>query len=240
MPGCTFQDGWLAVPHLKDWVAHVPGNAHAVLCLLCNKQIDITTMGKTALTSHASGSKHRQKAVKQTNESMLHYLTSATVSTSTLPANSQGLASTSQGAAGTSLTSSSRPDTSALPSSSSVGSVHSRNNTITVDQFVTKSVQLKAEAILALKTVASNFSFHSNQDISSVFSKMFPDSNIAQSVTISETKSMYLACFGIAPYLTRLLESKVQGTDFVLMFDESLNKELQKKQMIFFPEVLAW
>ena len=60
---------------------------------------------------------------------------------------------------------------------------------------------------------------------------MFPDSQIASSFTCSETKTMYLACFGIAPFIRSTLESKLKNQPFVLMFDESLNQDLQKKQM---------
>ena len=35
--------------------------------------------------------------------------------------------------------------------------------------------------------------------------------------------------FGIAPYLSKLLANKVKGSEFVLMFDESFNKDMQKK-----------
>ena len=53
--------------------------------------------------------------------------------------------------------------------------------------------------------------------------------DIAKSMTCAETKSMYLACVGIAPHFQALLENKVKGDDYVLLFDESLNRELQKK-----------
>ena len=51
MPGtCKFQDSWLLTAEFKDWVRRVPGNVHSAFCILCNKKIDITTMGRTGLT----------------------------------------------------------------------------------------------------------------------------------------------------------------------------------------------
>jgi hypothetical protein len=60
---------------------------------------------------------------------------------------------------------------------------------------------------------------------------MFPDSDLAKTMSCGETKSMYLSCFGIAPYFKSLVEKTTKTNPYVVMFDESLNKELQKKQI---------
>ena len=112
--------------------------------------------------------------------------------------------------------------------SSSLPSSSSTTPQSTLSQHVPGRAQLVAETWWALKTVSSNFSFSSNEDVGFVFGNMFPDSDIAKSMTCAETKSMYLACFGIAPHLQALLEKKVKGDDYVLLFDDSLNRELQK------------
>ncbi|KAJ8043576.1 hypothetical protein HOLleu_10739 [Holothuria leucospilota] len=72
----------------------------------------------------------------------------------------------------------------------------------------------------------------------SIFRRMFPDSEIAKSMTFGETKSMYMACFGLAPYFSKLLEKKAKEQPFVLLFNESLNRELQKKQLDI--HLLVW
>ena len=56
------------------------------------------------------------------------------------------------------------------------------------------------------------------------------DSEISSGFICGETKSMYLCCFGIVPYLQTLLENKVKNGPFVT-FDESLNRQLAKKQL---------
>lgn len=60
---------------------------------------------------------------------------------------------------------------------------------------------------------------------------MFPDSTIVKNVSLGETKSRYLLSCGIAPYFSKLLINEIKEDNFVLMFDESFNKHLQKSQM---------
>ncbi|CAG5135939.1 unnamed protein product [Candidula unifasciata] len=62
---------------------------------------------------------------------------------------------------------------------------------------------------------------------------MFPDSAIAKKFSLSERKCSYLVSFGLAPYFTSLLEAKLFKRNFVLLFDESMNKSFQLKQMDF-------
>ena len=59
---------------------------------------------------------------------------------------------------------------------------------------------------------------------------MFPDSQIASKFTCGERKTAYLCVFGIAPYFIDLMKSEINGP-YVVLFDESLNKKHQKKQM---------
>ncbi|CAG5135940.1 unnamed protein product [Candidula unifasciata] len=62
---------------------------------------------------------------------------------------------------------------------------------------------------------------------------MFPDSSIAKKFSLSERKCSYLVSFGLVPYFTSLLEAKLFKRNFVLLFDESMNKSFQLKQMDF-------
>ncbi len=56
---------------------------------------------------------------------------------------------------------------------------------------------------------------------------LFPDSSIASKFTCGEDKAAYLT-FGIAPHFSSLLLSKVKSaSDYVLLFDESVNRPLQ-------------
>ena len=60
---------------------------------------------------------------------------------------------------------------------------------------------------------------------------MFTDSDIAKKMSCGETKSMYVINYGLAPYYRCQLERKLKNRPFVLMFDETLNKEMQQKQL---------
>ena len=61
---------------------------------------------------------------------------------------------------------------------------------------------------------------------------MFPDSDIAKHFACGERKAAYLSTFGIAPHFLSLLKGKVRDqSEYVLLFDESLNSEMQSKQM---------
>ena len=62
----------------------------------------------------------------------------------------------------------------------------------------------KAEILQALHMVNKNLLFASKEDIER-FRAMFPDSMIAKSYSMADTKSQYVIRFGIADYLTKKL-----------------------------------
>lgn len=90
---------------------------------------------------------------------------------------------------------------------------------------------VKAEIIWTLHTVQHHHSYKSNEGIQAVFKTMFPDSEIAKRFTCGEKKTAYLCCFGLAPHFKSLLESRVKQEQFVLCFDESLNKVTKNEQL---------
>jgi len=91
---------------------------------------------------------------------------------------------------------------------------------------------LDAEVLWTLKTCISHYSYNYCSDIGTVFRKMFPDSNIASRFTCGETKCSYMLKYGLAPYFKQLLPEAVKRSPlYVILFDESLNKSTQEKQM---------
>ena len=175
MPGtCHFQDKWLLDERFSPWVrrASVPVMAH---CHLCQKDIDISTMGQTALTSHAKGSKHQSKLARKTESMAQCGNISAYMGTQT---STSSTATTSTG--------------------------NSRTAASSGDTYFNINDQLKAEILLGLNMARSNYSFSSSSDMPFISKSMFPDSNIAQEFTFSETKSMYVLTYGIAPYIDSL------------------------------------
>jgi hypothetical protein len=137
------------------------------------------------------------------------------------PQSTPSLSETSQPSEGSSSCDQSIPDAATTTSSQSV------NN------FTTKTNTLTAEIWWSLKTIDSNFSFSSNSDLNFVLNKMFPDEQMISNFKCGETKSMYISIFGLAPYFQRILVQKVKREMYVLLFDESFNSEIKKKQMDF-------
>src|SRR5215467_820368 len=81
-------------------------------------------------------------------------------------------------------------------------------------------------------TLKNHHSYKSNENIADIFQQMFYDSVIASKFSCGEKKTAYYSVFGIAPYLTNLLQdSLLQRESYVLLFDESLNDMRQKQQM---------
>ncbi|CAH3185153.1 unnamed protein product [Porites lobata] len=89
-----------------------------------------------------------------------------------------------------------------------------------------------AEILWSLKCVESHFSAHSNIGMNELFRKMFCDSQIAEGYSLSESKYRYVTTFGLGPHFAKKLLWDVQKSPaHTFLFDESLNAELQSKQM---------
>ena len=99
---------------------------------------------------------------------------------------------------------------------------------------VTNSEVITVEINWAFNCIYNNFSLSSCDDMKSLFTNMFPDSNVANSFSMLKDKLSYVINFGIAPYITdMLIENIKQSTIFSIGFDESFNETLQKCQMYF-------
>lgn len=84
-----------------------------------------------------------------------------------------------------------------------------------------------------LKSVTSHYSYNSQSNTSDIFRKMFPDSRIAQNFKLGESKSRYVTVYGLGDYFSRMIKERATtgSRQFVLLFDESLSRVLQKKQL---------
>ena len=102
----------------------------------------------------------------------------------------------------------------------------------TITQYVQPMCIVMAEIRWAMKVVLSHHSFRSCLDINDLFSSMFPDSCIAKKFAMSKTKCAYCINYGLAPFYKEKLLSEIKKSPYyTIMFDESLNKILQKDQM---------
>lgn len=103
-------------------------------------------------------------------------------------------------------------------------------STRSVSEFVARNDILKSEILWTINTIVNHSSYHSNEKISDLFQAMFPDSPMARKFSCGSRKTSYLAVFGIAEAFKKELQTKLRGP-YVVLFDESLNKKIQEKQM---------
>ena len=99
-------------------------------------------------------------------------------------------------------------------------------------KFTIAQQATKAEIIATLQHAGNNAPFLQAETLGACYQEQFPDSQIAQRVSISSNKMSYLVGYGLGPYFTRqTVNELVRGTSFfTLHFDETVTAQT-KKQM---------
>ena len=78
----------------------------------------------------------------------------------------------------------------------------------------------------------SHYPCNLSRDMKDIFTLMFPDSSIASKITIGSTKLAYVVTHGLGPYFhTRLTAMLNSCSEYVVCFDEALNRVVQRGQM---------
>ena len=215
-----FNKEWLTHGEFKDWIQEVPNDALKARCSFCDKTVELSNMGSRALKSHAKSSKHKNRydlfksQMKHSEASILSYCNESSSDNAAFGQNSTEVNKSQEKCSNAKVT-----ETFKNPSNR-------------VSLLQQSDAIAKAEIRWALKTVTAHFSYNASKNIGSLFHAMFPDSNIAKSFKCSSTKIAYLVAFGIAPYFRNDLIEKIhQSENFVVSFDESLNKITQTEQM---------
>lgn len=189
-----FNDSWLMDEQFKKWLKKTP-NKDKAECVVCCAIIDITVMGKSALTSHAKGNKHKLN-VKNYNPLASLYFKSSKSPAATINQGPQPVASK-------------RADT--MLSSLAVS---------------------HAEIRWVFNLLASHHSYRSCLNLNDLFKVMFPDSEIAKLFQLSKTKCAYYVLYGLAPYFMDTLLQEIKASpSYSILFDESLNHQIQDEQM---------
>jgi len=91
--------------------------------------------------------------------------------------------------------------------------------------------RVRAEIYWVLHMIDSHCSFNSAAGISDLFRLIFSDSSIAEQFKMGADKTRYMAVYGLAPHFMQKLADSVKHHDYVLLFDEALNKKAQQKQL---------
>lgn len=86
----------------------------------------------------------------------------------------------------------------------------------------------KAETLWCIATAEHNISFATNDHLTKLFPKMFPDDPVASGFKCGRTKSTYITKHGIAVTNLENLQEKLKDKVFSLMIDES-NKNYGEK-----------
>lgn len=179
-------------PDWREWLQEVPGNPRQAKCLVCPTIIELSNMGKGAVISHTTSKKHeRMLKAKRSQPSVAFFAQRANSSTST----SEGGGTATAAAAGSSsqVTSSSIPVT--VGAASAAGS--SQQVASSTISFGSDKTTLAAEILWSMQVIKTHQSFRSQEGISKVFQRMFPDSGIAAGMQLSRTKASYLVTHGL-------------------------------------------
>ena len=59
-----FIEDWLSDDNFKDWLRKDRKDNTKARCILCNKSIELSSSGRSALTDHAKGAKHNEALKK--------------------------------------------------------------------------------------------------------------------------------------------------------------------------------
>ena len=220
---CIYNCKWELDSQYKGWVSAFKADKRKALCKSCDRLIDISSMGESALKSHMKGEKHRLNSRCEQQQVTLSSFGfgSCTSTSASAKGDVEMRAEASQQAIQSHLTVPPPPEDVAKTPTKSQASMKG---------FVNKDEVLKAEILWTLKLITSHYSLNSSKNTAQLFSAMFADSEIAKQFTCGERKASYLCVFGLAEYFKKLLKDSVRGP-FVGLFDESLNKKMQGKQM---------
>jgi hypothetical protein len=203
---CAFQDSWLSNPDFKGWLQAVASDKRSAHCSLCQKTFSIANSGVTQVMSHSKGTKHKDKVKAEADNMRATPLTEFYAA---------------------------KPSTTTSSASSS-GAPKAKSQLSLIESRQLANAVAKAEILSTLNAVNNHHSFRSQEANNSLYREMFPDSSIAAEYSCAETKARYMTVYGLGPYFLSELKKSVRGKKFVLLFDESLNKKNQEKQLDLF------
>jgi len=190
-------------PDVAGWVAEAPGLPFEASCKFCRININLSNMGRQALISHAAGAKHQYYVQCSTNAgqkqcSMTSFLCQPVVKCQpNTPVSVLESMTTSTTATACTVSS---PEA-ATGQNLCVPTCDSKTDKgRSIVGFVINDDVTKAETLWALKCVMSHYSYNSCSDMKDVLKMMFPDSSIANKMSIGSTKLSYYITYGLGPF----------------------------------------
>ena len=209
-----FQDSWLKDPKFREWLKKHTTDKTKFRCKLCqNKEMTLSNMGTSALTSHAKSSCHI-KVIQGANPlSRLFFTTPSSQSSAIIQSSSQSAS---------------------IQSSSSTSKQKDENADGNAAEMPLDDAEiaLNAEIRWALKCVTAHYSYRSNMDNRLLFQAMAPGYKPFERFHMSKDKVRYYIVYGLAPFFKSLLIEALNKSPYLtVMFDESLNDNIQTNQM---------
>ena len=97
--------------------------------------------------------------------------------------------------------------------------------------MVSSDSATKAELIATLQVAAQNIPFSCAENIATCNQEKFPDSSIAENVTVGPTKMSCLVSHGLGPYFNQMIirEIEEEHSYFTLYFDETVTAKVKNK-----------
>lgn len=236
-------------PDLADWVEDVKGSSSEANCKFCQVSINLSNMGRQALSSHAAGAKHRKyiqlrKDVGHNQCRMTSFLCQSAAHCqpnitgtvqpadcqTNLPGSTVSQLLTTSSIEAASTVSSPEAATSQNPPAPCNDTKGDKGRSIV--GFVSGDEVTKAEILWAMKCMMSHYSYNSSSDMKDILKMMFPDSGIAKKMSIGSTKMSYYITYGLGPFYHNNLLQEINGcSDIVVCFDEAMNRISQRGQM---------
>ncbi|GBL72175.1 hypothetical protein AVEN_115162-1 [Araneus ventricosus] len=105
-------------------------------------------------------------------------------------------------------------------------------NAESISSYMLKNDVLVPAILWSLKCINSRYSYNFCEENNKIFEKMFKDNLIAKQFSCGATKTEYVCCFRLAPYFKATLIKCLHNVEqYTVLFDETLNKASQLKQM---------
>lgn len=204
----TFNYDWIdaniSPPEWNRFLKPVRTNKYQAYCTACSKTFELSNMGRQAVVSHFKSRLHHKNVSAQKNTPGLETF---------FENNEKNIQNN--------ITCTSNLERGSITSSSDF-----------LQNFVLQQNVVDAEILWCFNTVLKHKSLNSVQMDMLVMKKMFCDSKIAEKICLSPAKAAYIIHFGLAPYFKAELDASIMETnEYVICFDEALNKIAQMGQM---------
>ena len=184
-PLSKFNTDWLINEKYRLWLAKGK-NDNRAKCIICSKEIDLSTMGANAPDSHAKSKKHCDIAKNRSAGSHCSFFRKEE-----------------------------KPAVSTAEKGSKEICKDGKTVKGKLDDYLLDDSVINAEILWSLKCVMGHFSFCSCAQINSLFSAMFKDSQIPAKMKFEKTKCCYFINYGLAPYIKEQLEKYISSSPFM-------------------------